>query len=163
MDRTSEHPPWEELYRYWLGRHVDDRPPARSDIDPMIDLHHLASNLIIIDVHPEGSEYRLVGSQVVNHFGVDHTGKPVGTSQLDKTQLDAWLATVDFVARQRKPKMLVSHYPHAEKSKTIALLMPLTPDPDGVTKLFGATFFDWPFPDTAAYPDLIVEMVELAI
>jgi hypothetical protein len=163
MDKISAHPPWEELYRYWLDKHVAGKPPARADIDPMIDLHHLASNLIIIDAPPEGSQYRLVGSQVVYHFGVDHTGKPVGTSQLDKTQLDAWLAAVNFVARQRKPKMLVSHYPHAEKSKTIALLMPLSPDLDGVTKLFGATFFDGPFPDAAAYPDLIVEMVELEI
>jgi hypothetical protein len=161
MDSTSETPPWEELYRYWLGRHVDGKPPTRSGIDPMIDLRHLASNLILIDAYPDRSEYRLVGSQVVNHFGVDHTGKRVGTSDVDATQLRAWQATVDFVTRQRKPKLLVSHYPGAEKSKTIALVLPLTPEADGVVKLFGATFFDWPFPDADAYPELAVEKVEL--
>jgi hypothetical protein len=161
MDRTSEYPPWEELYRYWLDRHVDDRPPARTDIDPMIELRHLAPNLIIIAVASGRPEYRLVGSQVVNYFGVDHTGKTVGTSGIDPIQLEAWLKAVDFVAREQKPKLLVSHYPGADKSKTIALLMPLTPETDEVVKLFGATFFDGPFPDTDAYPELTVEMVEL--
>jgi hypothetical protein len=163
MDSAQDTPPWEELYRYWLDRHVDGNPPTRADIDPMIDLRHLASNLIIIDVHTVGAEYRLVGSQVVSHFGVDHTGKYVGTSNVDPVQLKAWQATVGFVARQHKPKMLVSHYPQAGKSKTIAMLLPLTPEADGVVKLFGATFFGWPFPDTAAYPELVVEKVELDV
>ncbi len=163
MDSASGTLPWEELYRYWLDRHVGGQPPARADIDPMIDLRHLASHLIVIDVHAGSSEYRLVGSTVVNHFGVDHTGKPVGTSQVDETQLKAWRNAVDFVARERKPYLLCSHYPGAEKTKTIAMLMPLSPDPDGALKLLGATFFGWPFPDTAAYPELIVEMVELDV
>jgi hypothetical protein len=161
MDSAPETPPWEELYRYWLDRHVDGKPPTRAGIDPMIDLRNLAPNLILIDAYPDRAEYRLVGSQVVNHFGVDHTGKYVGTSSVDPLQLRAWQATVDFVAHQRKPKLLVSHYPGAGKSKTIALLVPLTPEADGVVKLFGATFFDWPFPDAAAYPEVVVEKVEL--
>ena len=66
MDSPSETPPWEELYRYWLDRHADGKPPTRAAIDPMIDLRHLASNLIIIDVHSDRAEYRLVGSQVVS-------------------------------------------------------------------------------------------------
>jgi hypothetical protein len=161
MDSASETPPWEEFYRYWRDGHADGKPPTRAAIDPMIDLRHLASNLIIIDVHSDRAEYRLVGSQVVSHFGVDHTGKYVGTSSVDPVQLMAWQATADYVARQRKPKMLVSHYPGADKSKTIAMLLPLTPDADGVVKLFGATFFGWPFPDTSGYPELVVEKVEL--
>src|SRR5271170_699879 len=149
MDSASETPPWEELYRYWLDRHVGGKPPARAAIDPMIELRHLASYLIIIDVHAGRSEYRLVGSTVVSHFGVDHTGKLVGTSDVDEQQVQAWRKTVEFVARERKPYLLVSHYPGAEKSKAIALLMPLTPEADGVTKLLAGTFFGDAFPDTA--------------
>jgi hypothetical protein len=163
MVSAPETQPWEELYRYWLDKHVDGKPPTRAGIDPMIDLRHLAPNLIIIDVHPEGSEYRLVGSDVVNHFGVDHTGKLVGTSNVDATQVNAWSRTVEFVASRCKPFMLVSHYPGAEKSKTIALLLPLTPEADGVRKLFGATFFGYPFPDPAAYPELPMQRVELDV
>ena len=161
MDHAPGTPPWEELYRYWLDRHADGKPPTRAAIDPMIDLHHFASNLILIDVFPGRSEYRLVGSQVVGHFGVDHTGKLVGTSGVDKTQLDAWSSMVAYVANQEKPFMLASHYPGAAKAKVIALLLPLTPDADGVGKLFGATFFDQPFPDVAAYPDLPLKLVAL--
>jgi len=163
MDNAPETPPWEELYRYWLDRHAGGMPPTRAAIDPMIDLRRLASNLIVIDVSPGGSEYRLVGSQVVSHFGVDHTGKVVGTSGVDKTQVDAWSSMVAYVANQEKPFMLASHYTGADRAKVIALLLPLTPDADGVRKLFGATFFDQPFPDVAAYPDLPLRLVELDV
>ncbi len=112
---------------------------------------------------PGGSEYRLVGSQVVSHFGVDHTGKIVGTSGVDKTQIDAWSSTVAYVASQEKPFMLASHYPGAGRARVIALLLPLTPDGDGARKLFGGTFFDQPFPDVAAYPDLPLQLVALSV
>jgi len=161
MHNAPETPPWEELYRYWLDRHAGGKPPTRAAIDPMIDLRHMASNLIVIDVFPGRFEYRLVGSQVVQHFGVDHTGKLVGTSGVDRTQLDAWSQTVEYVANQEKPFMLASHYPGAGRAKVIALLLPLTPDGDGARKLFGATFFDQPFPDVAAYPDLPLQLIEL--
>ena len=161
MDSAQENTPWVELYRYWLDRHADGKPPTRAEIDPMIDLHNLASNLILIDVLPGRFEYRLVGSQVVRHFGVDHTGKLVGTSTIDKKQLDAWSKTVEYVANQGKPFMLAAHYPEAARARAIALLLPLSTDGDGVRKLFGATFFDQPFPDVAPYPDLPLKLVQL--
>ena len=161
MDHTQHTPPWEELYRYWLDRHAGGKPPTRAAIDPMIDLHHMASNLIVIDVVAGRFEYRLVGSQVVSHFGVDHTGKLVGTSGVDRTQLDAWARTVEYVADAGKPFMLASHYPGAARAKVIALLLPLSADGDGARKLFGATFFDQAFPDVAAYPELPLTLVEL--
>ncbi len=163
MDRTQETPPWEELYRYWLARHVDGHPPTRAQIDPMIDLHHLASHLNVIDIRPEGSEYRLIGSQVVNHFGVDATGKQVGASSVDPIQVNAWRTAVEATAREQRPRLLVSHYPNAEKTKTIAVLMPLAPDADGAVKIFAATFFGGPFPDIAAYKGLTITNVVLDI
>jgi len=163
MNDAQDTPPWEELYRYWLARHAGGKPPARADIDPMIDLHQMASNLIVIDVFPGRFEYRLVGSQVVSHFGVDHTGKLVGTSGVDRTQLDAWSRTVEYVAHEGKPFMLASHYPAAARAKVVALLLPLSPDGDGARKLFGATFFDQPFPDVARYPELPLTLVELNV
>jgi hypothetical protein len=163
MDRAQENTPWEDLYRYWLDRHAAGKPPTRAEIDPMIDLHNLASNLILIDVLPGRFEYRLVGSHVVRHFGVDHTGKLVGTSGVDRTQLDAWSRTVEYVGSTGKPFMLAAHYPGAAKARVIALLLPLSTDGDGARKLFGATFFDQPFPDVTAYPGLPLKLVELDI
>lgn len=156
MSAAQDIEPWEELYRYWLARHVEGRPPRRADIDPMIDLPHLASNLVVIDFRAEGAEYRLIGSKVVNHFGVDHTGKRVGTSGVDKKQVAAWRRTIDAVAREGRAHLLVSHYPGADKTQTIALLLPLAPDADGVMKILGATFFGGPFPRTGAFKDLSV-------
>jgi hypothetical protein len=161
MPSSRQIEPWEELYRYWLSRHVAGRPPRRADIDPMIDLPHMASNLILIEVRPEAAQYRLVGSDVVNHFGVDQTGKPVGDSNIDPVQLTAWRQAVEIVATGGKPRMLVAHYAGAEKSQTIALVLPLAPDADGVTKVFGATFFGRPFPNAEAFADLAVNNVVL--
>ncbi len=159
--QNSEH--WEELYRYWRSRHVDGSPPRRADIDPMIDLSNMASNLIVIELRPEGAAYRLVGSDVVRHFGVDHTGKPVGTSGIDPTQRAAWSRSLEVVARQGNPKMLVAHYPGAAKSQAIALLLPLSPDPDGVKRVFGGAFFGRPFPRDDLFPDLPIETVTLDV
>lgn len=163
MDNVREIPLWEQLYRYWMAKHIGGQPPKRADIDPMIDLPHMASNLIVIEIRPEGAEYRLVGSQVVSHFGADQTGKRVGDSNVDPIQLSAWRDAVEATARERKPHMLVSFYPNAEKTKTIALLMPLAPDSDGAVKLLAATFFGGPFPDLSAYNCLSAGLVELAL
>src|SRR5476651_1316708 len=99
MNTSREIEPWEELYRYWLTKHADGRPPSRAEIDPMIDLPHLASSLLMIDLHPEGFKYRLVGSEVVSRFGLDHTGKDVGTSGLDERRLVVWRRAVEAAAR----------------------------------------------------------------
>jgi hypothetical protein len=163
MHSAPKSPPWEELYRYWLDRHAGGKPPTRAAIDPMIDLSHMASNLIVIDVFPARFEYRLVGSQVVRHFGVDHTGKNVGTSGIDKAQSEAWSRTVQYVGNQEKPFMLAAHYPGAATAKTIGLLLPLAPDDDGARKLLGATFFDQPFPDVSGLPDLPLQLVVLQV
>ncbi len=161
MDNAPETPPWEELYRYWLDRHAGGKPPTRAAIDPMIDLHHMASNLMLIDILPDRSEYRLVGSQVVRHFGVDYTGKLVGAS--GELRVATWRKAVEYADSQGKPVMLASHYPGAGRAKAVALLLPLTPEADGIGKLFGAIFFDQPFPDVSAYPNLPLNQVELDV
>lgn len=161
MKNTSNPEPWEEFYRYWLSKHVGARPPARSEIDPMIDLPHLASNLIVIGVRDGHAEYHLVGSNVVTHFGVDHTGKTVGTSGIDAIQLSAWRDAVEAAVLAGKPQILVSYYKGAEKSQTIAMLLPLTPGADGAKKLLGATFFGYPFPSDGALGGLPIKKVAL--
>ena len=162
MDHAPHVSPWEELYRYWLARHADGKPPTRARIDPMIDLRRIASNLMLIDVLPGHCEYRLVGSQLVGHYG-DHTGRTVGDSIPDDALVTAWRDAVDYVASQEKPVMLASHYPGADRAKGLALLLPLTPEADGGRKLFGAIFFDQPVPDVAAYPDLPLKRIELGV
>jgi hypothetical protein len=156
VSQDTEH--WEELYRYWRSKTVDGLPPRRADIDPMIDLTHMASNLILIEFTQEGAAYRLVGTDVVRHFGVDHTGKGVGTSGADPKQVDAWRISVEAVARDGSPHMLVSHYPGAAKSQTIALILPLSPDADGVKRVFGGTFFGRPFPRPELFSELPIAL-----
>ena len=163
MDHALHLSPWEELYRYWLDRHADGKPPTRAEIDPMIDLRHLASNLMLIDVLAGHAEYRLIGSQLTRHFGIDYTGRTVGNSAANDPEVAAWRHAVEDAAAQGKPVLLASYYPGAGKTRAVALLMPLTPDADGERKLFGAIFFAQPFPDVSAVPDLPLKLIELGV
>jgi hypothetical protein len=161
MEIPRDIDPWEALYRYWLAKHVAGRPPARADIDPMIDVPHLAQNLIVIEYDAAGSRYRLVGSQVVRRFGADNTGKPVGSSGVEERQLKIWREAIETAARHGRPTLLASRYAGADRAKTVGLLLPLTPDADGVMKLLGGTFFDQPYPNADPYPELPVQELVL--
>src|SRR5580700_3238611 len=69
---------WKQLYRYWLSKHAVGLP-SRADIDPIIDIPHLAKNLILLDARDDFT-YRLVGSEVVERHGIDMTGRKSGSS-----------------------------------------------------------------------------------
>jgi hypothetical protein len=148
--------PWEQLYRYWLARHVDGRPPSRAQIDPMIDLPHLASSLMLIDFRESGSAYRLVGSEVVSRYGMDSTGKLVGSSKLRDRQVIAWSNAVRAAATEGRAQLLFSYYAGANGPQTVAVLMPLAPNSDGAITLLGGAFFGQPFPRPGAYKELTV-------
>ncbi len=52
--------PWNDLYAYWKSKHRDGRPPARVDLDPVMEIPQLARSLILFDIVPEGFRYRLI-------------------------------------------------------------------------------------------------------
>lgn len=69
----------EALYAYWRGkRRHGGLLPARADIDP-VDLRDLLPRLALIDVLRDTGElafrYRLTGTEIVDRFGRDPTGK----------------------------------------------------------------------------------------
>src|SRR5580693_6483338 len=74
--------PWQELLAYWRGKHVDGRPPARRDIDPVIDIPKLVANLMLADVLEGGYRYRLGGSAIVARHNQELTGRMAGNSPL---------------------------------------------------------------------------------
>src|SRR5271163_2009562 len=99
--------PWKELLVYWQAKHVDGRPPSRQDIDPVVDLPHLAANLLIADVVPEGYRYRLVGSAIVER----HKEKMTGSSRFKQRVRSQLIESFDAVRDQRKPRLLKTGEP----------------------------------------------------
>lgn len=65
------------LFRYWTEARGGRPMPARADLDPL-EMKAALPYLMLIDVIGPEFRYRLVGTQVVQDFGRDLTGKTVG-------------------------------------------------------------------------------------
>lgn len=64
------------LYGLWRDSHNHDlKAPPRSFVDPL-RLRFMIGNILLMDVQPEPLRfrYRLVGTEVVDHVGVELTG-----------------------------------------------------------------------------------------
>jgi hypothetical protein len=138
--------PWREFHQYWLGKHVGDRPPSRDDLDPPLEIPHLAHNLLLVDVLPQGLEYRLVGTNFVKGAGLDMTGMMVGESGKHAHVIGTWTRTMREASATGEARLLVARFaPHITAS-TVMLLLPLSASADGVPKILGGLFVEGQFP-----------------
>lgn len=66
------------LYDYWSGKRTGGRLPGRRDIDP-VELRDLLRYVVLADIVDGGARirYRLVGTNMVERWGADFTGKHV--------------------------------------------------------------------------------------
>jgi hypothetical protein len=138
--------PWRLLHRYWLSKHVDGRPPARADIDPITEIPRLVANLMIIDAVEEDFVYRFVGTEVVAQTGEDMTGRHVGLSRKYGPIRPTWIGALEFVRNQRKPQLLIYRFAAQGNARQAVLLLPLHTAPGGVFKILGGAFADGSFP-----------------
>ena len=132
--------PWHELYRYWLSKHVDGRPPARGDLDPVIDVPRLVANLMILEVVSDGYEYRLVGSEVVLLTGADLTNKRAGSDVRFSAIQNEWMAALEFVKDRQTPRLLFSILGTEPAATNTVLLLPLSAAAGENMKILGALF-----------------------
>jgi len=135
---------WEELYRYWRSKHVDGRPPARGDIDPPTEIPQFAANLMMIDILPDGFQYRLVGSALRERLGSELTGRAVGSSSLSETSRREWKALLELVSQDQKPRMLVAHAPASMSLSNLMLVLPLVDRAGKTERLMAGAFFRYP-------------------
>ena len=135
--------PWKELLVYWQAKHVDDRPPRRQDIDPVVDLPRLAANLLIADVVPEGYRYRLVGSAVVERHQEEMTGKLAGSSKFTQRVRPQLLENFDAVRDEQMPRLLKSGVSAASGHATaMTIVLPLVANTGETEKLLVGVFYD---------------------
>ncbi|MBI1774943.1 MAG: PAS domain-containing protein [Proteobacteria bacterium] len=71
-----------EAHDYWLSKHVDNRLPSRSDIEPQ-EIPHLLSCLFLVDVarEPVSFRYRLVGTEIRRWANREFTGTAVNEKE----------------------------------------------------------------------------------
>ena len=134
--------PWRELLIYWHGKHVGGRPPSRRDIDPAVDLPHLAANLLIADVVPEGYRYRLVGSAVVERHKQEMTGKLAGGSQFMQRVKPQLFESYDAVRTEQKPRLVKTGTKGSEYARAETIILPLVAKTGETEMLLVGVFYD---------------------
>jgi len=148
--------PWRELYRYWRDKHVGGRPPTRDDLDPPLEIPRLAHNLMLVDVTPQGLEYRLVGTNFTKGAGIDMTGMMVGQSGLHAHVIAQWSRAMKEATQTGEARFVVGRFAPHVTAKVEMLMLPLSPSADGTPKILGGMFVEGTFP-----PNTEIEALEL--
>jgi hypothetical protein len=146
--------PWKTLHRYWLLKHRGGCPPSRKDLDPLIEIPALVSNLVLLDVEGDSYRYRLVGTEVVKRAGMDMTGRMIGLPITAPELRDQWHTALDVVAAEQKPQLFLSKMPEGVTARYVTIMLPLV-SPSGATeKILIGLFFDGHVPPGKRVPDI---------
>jgi hypothetical protein len=152
---------WDHVYRYWLSKHIDGRPPARRDLDPLIEIPRLVANIMLIDVLPDGFRYRLVGSENVLRGDHNPTGLRVGSSPLAANVRSGWIAAYDLVSRDRKPRLVISRMAAGLAAKHALIVLPLVNPDREIDCLLAAAFYEGDFKQGTEIKGLITQEIQL--
>lgn len=143
---TSPTDLWRELFEYWKSKQsAGDCPPARRDLDPIVDIPRLAGNLVLIDVRPDGYWYRLVGTTNTAFWGEDPTGRQLGSSNRLPRATSGWRDAYDLVSQDGKPRMIVSRMSPGGSAKHILVVLPLSEANGRVDCLLIGAFYEGDF------------------
>lgn len=141
--------PWRRLHDYWLSKCVDGKPPARADLDPLIEIPRLVKNLMLMDVVPEGYRYRVLGSEIVERHGLHLTGKLFGSSGVDLQALGDLGRMIDSVVATQDPRVLIANIDPAVSAKNTMLILPLVSAAGQTTHVLAGSFYEGNFvPET---------------
>lgn len=123
---VSADEPWLELYRYWLGKHVDGRPPSRRDLDPPVEIPSLVPGMMLIEVAGGELRYRLVGSRITSYLAFEATGTTVGGNGGAPAAIRSeWRRMIEIVRDTQRPQMAISMPAPANRRPGFCLALPL--------------------------------------
>jgi hypothetical protein len=151
---------WKQLYQYWLSKHVDGHAPARGDIDPIIDIPHLAKNLMLLDARDKFT-YRLVGSEVVDRHGFNMTGRKSGSSGKEAKAISEWMAALDYVSSALKPRLLVSRIGNDEVARNVMILLPLADKQGQIEMVLVGSFYNEHFTRGTRIADMVAQEIDI--
>ncbi len=133
---------WEKLYAYWLVKHVDGRPPAQADLDPVLEIPRLLPVLSLLNILPDGYQYRLAGTTVVEYFGCEMRGRRVGSLGNPTPLTQQWIGVLDQVTVDQKARLVISKFPRRIQTSHVTLVLPLVGADGRTERILAGTFFE---------------------
>lgn len=131
------------VYDFYATRCRGRAMLTRADIDPVDMPHFVLPYLVLVDVFDGGARFRwrLAGTEVVNRFGHDATGR-YGEQVLSGDYLTFVTSLIQHVCRCRAPvySHAIFRWDSGRTLNTSRLYLPLG-DTAGVTQILGAHDF----------------------
>jgi hypothetical protein len=116
---------------YWHAKRGGGAIPARSDLDPLIEVPALCPFMMLKDVQrsPLDFRYRLVGTRLRHHMSADWKGKWMSEIEFQRAPNPIWQAHA-YVAETGLPIFLRPPYvgPHKDFLHIDAVILPLGQD-----------------------------------
>jgi hypothetical protein len=157
---TNNMAAWEKLYRYWVSKCSDGRPPSRPDIDPLVEIPELVANILLLDILPDGYRFRLVGSANTLRWGLEPTGRRVD-EPFNVTVRDYLVPMYDLVAKDLRPRIIVARMTEGSHAKYLLIMMPLIDAEGKAEYLFGGSFYEGDFKEGKEIAELTVHEVAI--
>lgn len=137
-------------FRYWDERRAGRAMPARSDLDPVIEIPSLIPHIILFDVRQEPLDFRfrLVGSHVRQNLSRDYVGHWFSEFPNYDVTGTIW-PRHKLVAETGKPMLQRPTYvgPHKDFIAVENVLLPLTAAQEGwAVQLMFIDFIRKPLP-----------------
>ena len=125
-------------YAYWVSKCIEERIPARQDINP-VDIPRLMPHVVILDVRREPDfdfRYRLLGTYVTEHLYSDHSGKWFSEITHQQPPSQIWQNCCE-VATSGTPLMSNTPYvgPHKSFRDVEDIILPLSSDGEHIDSL----------------------------
>jgi hypothetical protein len=142
MSVSQPDEPWLELYDYWIGKHVEGRPPSRKDLDPPLEIPRLVARLMLVDTEGDEFRYRLVGSAIASGMNADMTGKVAGATGWTSPQVAAaWRQMLASVRDGRKPLLVITTLPGEDTARNHCIALPLVNADGGVEQIMVGVYY----------------------
>ena len=113
---------------YWRAKRGTNAMPARSDLDPLIEVPALCPSMMLKDVErsPLDFRYRLIGTRLRHHMTADWKGKRMSEIEFQRAPNPIWRAHA-YVAETGRPIFLRPPYvgPHKDFLHIDAVILPL--------------------------------------
>jgi hypothetical protein len=132
------------LLEYWMEKKAGRFAPARRDIHPE-EMRELLPHVFLVDVEerPIRFRFRLVGTDIVQSFGIDLTGRYI--EELDfSDRPPSMLACYAAVVTTREPSCHAVHFTRGSGRHLSyeRMILPLSSDGTAVDMLLGGVCFD---------------------
>jgi hypothetical protein len=136
-----EHPKLAALETLWRGKCGSKSIPARSDFG-LFEFVPWMGNLTILEVIEGGEDFyfRLHGTNIVNLYGYEMTGKYV-SGLSEEIRITIFREYSEAVQRREPTVIRRSHvHPSREYTKVIKLLLPLSPVGETINQPFSCSY-----------------------